>query len=113
MATQSSFWLTKTLSRYEGIDVPEANQAFGTKSEEALTKLVAGKMVTVRKTGEDQYGRTLGIVLVDGLNANAQMVADGWAWHFKKYSSDENLAKLEVAAKSVRRGLWQDPKPLH
>jgi hypothetical protein len=40
------------------------------------------------------------------------MVEDGWAWHFKKYSKDQNLAKLEVIARSAKKGLWADPSPL-
>lgn len=98
--------------RLEGIDAPEKNQSFGTKSKEALGKLVAGKTVTVKKTGTDKYGRTLGIVMVGDVDANAKLVEDGWAWHFKKYSSDEQLAKLEEAARKAKRGLWADAAPL-
>ena len=50
--------------RLEGIDAPESGQSFGSKAKEALAKMVAGKTVTVRKTGTDKYGRTLGIVIV-------------------------------------------------
>ena len=39
---------------------------------------------------------------------NAKLVEDGWAWHFKKYNSDERLAKLEEAARTAKRGLWAD-----
>ncbi|MHB0959288.1 MAG: thermonuclease family protein [Pirellulaceae bacterium] len=98
--------------RLEGIDAPESRQSFGTKSKQALAKLVAGKTVTVRKTGTDQYGRTLGVVIVGDVNANAKLVDDGWAWHFKKYRSDERLAKLEEAARTAKRGLWTDEAPL-
>ena len=48
--------------RLEGIDAPESRQSFGTRSKQALAKLVAGKIVMVQKTGTDQYDRTLGIV---------------------------------------------------
>src|SRR4051812_20267039 len=50
--------------RLEGIDAPESSQAFGDKSKIALSKLVKGMSVTVNKTGEDQYKRTLGRVLI-------------------------------------------------
>ena len=68
--------------------------------------------MTVKKTGTDKYGRTLGIVVVGDVDANAKLVEDGWAWHFKKYSSDEQLAKLEEAARTAKRGLWADEAPL-
>jgi micrococcal nuclease len=98
--------------RLEGIDAPESGQSFGRKAKEALAKIVAGKTVTVRKTGTDKYDRTLGIVIVGDIDVNAKLVEDGWAWHFKKFNSDERLAKLEEAARKARRGLWDDEAPL-
>ncbi|NLX55747.1 MAG: thermonuclease family protein [Planctomycetaceae bacterium] len=98
--------------RLEGIDAPELGQSFGRKAKEALAKFVTGKIVTVKKTGNDKYGRTLVIVIVDGTDVNARLVEDGWAWHYKMYNSDERLAKLEVAAREAKRGLWADEAPL-
>ena len=99
--------------RLEGIDAPESSQSFGTKSKQALSKMVFGKTVTVKKTGEDRYGRTLGIIMVGGKeDANAKMIEDGWAWHFKKYNDEERLAKLESSARKAKRGLWADANPL-
>jgi endonuclease YncB( thermonuclease family) len=98
--------------RLEGIDAPESGQSFGTKSKQALSEFVFGKVVTVRKTGTDRYGRTLGIVIVGDVDVNARMVKDGWAWHFKKYNDEERLAKLEVAARNEKIGLWADENPL-
>ncbi len=98
--------------RLEGIDAPESGQSYGKKSKEALAEMVASKTVTVKKTGTDKYKRTLGIVIVGDADANAKMVEDGWAWHFKKYNDEERLAKLEDAARKAKRGLWADEKPL-
>jgi len=98
--------------RLEGIDAPETGQAFGNRSKQALSAIVFGKTVTVRKTGEDRFGRALGFIIVDGVNANAKMVEDGWAWHYKKYSSDERLRSLEREARDAKRGLWADPNPV-
>ncbi len=75
--------------RLEGIDAPEAMQSFGNQSKEALAKLVAGKTVTIRKTGTDKYQRTLGYVMVDGVDANAKLVQDGWACQTEKMSADK------------------------
>lgn len=48
--------------RLEGIDAPESGQSFGKKSKEALSEVVAGKTVTVKKTGTDKYKRTFGLL---------------------------------------------------
>lgn len=98
--------------RLEGIDSPEAKQAFGARAREALGKLVHDKQVTVKVTGKDRYGRSLGVVLLDGVNVNQKMVADGYAWHFKRYSKDKTLAELEVKARSAKAGLWADKDPM-
>lgn len=98
--------------RLEGIDAPESKQSFGNKSKQALSDIVFGMEVTIRKTGDDRYGRTLGVVIVGDVDANAKMVEDGWAWHFEKYNDEERLAKLETEAREAKRGLWADTNPL-
>jgi endonuclease YncB( thermonuclease family) len=98
--------------RLEGIDAPESGQSYGTKSKQALSEIVFAKVVTVKKTGSDKYGRTLGFVIVGDVDANAKMIEDGWAWHFRKYNDEERLAKLEVSARTAKRGLWADASPL-
>jgi len=60
----------------------------------------------------DHYRRTLGRIVVDGVDVNAKMVENGWAWHYKQYSNDSRLAELEVEARQAKRGLWADPSPL-
>lgn len=98
--------------RLEGIDAPESGQSFGRKAKDALAALVAGKEVRVEQTGTDQYGRALGTIFVGDVDVNAKLVEQGWAWHFKKYSSDIRLAKLEIDARDAKRGLWAEAKPL-
>lgn len=98
--------------RLEGIDAPEAGQSYGNKAKKALAERVAGKTVTVRKTGVDRYGRTLGIILANGTDINAKLIEDGWAWHSKKYNDEERLAEREAAARTAKRGLWADEQPL-
>jgi micrococcal nuclease len=97
--------------RLEGIDAPETGQAFGARSRQALSSYVFGKTVTVRKTGEDRYDRTLGVLFENGTDINTKMVEDGFAWHYKKYSSDVRLANFEREARLAKRGLWSDPNP--
>ena len=104
--------------RLDGIDAPEKNQSFGTKSKDALAGLVFGKTVTVQSKGTDRYGRTLGVISVGGTNVNQRMVAAGWAWHYKQYQREQSpadrqsYAAAEVEARAAKLGLWRDAEPL-
>ncbi len=104
--------------RLQGIDAPESHQAFGTKSKEHLSELVAGKTVEVDYSKYDRYGRIIGIVMVNGENANLELVETGMAWHHKKYqrqqsSSDRiEYSDAELEARRHKVGLWRDPNPI-
>lgn len=98
--------------RLEGIDAPERGQPYGTQAKQALSKLVFGKAVTVESTGTDRYGRMLARLRVGPLDVCRQLVENGMAWHYKRYSDDPDLAKAENAARKAKQGLWTDPNPL-
>jgi len=94
--------------RLHGIAVPELGQPFGQASKRALSDLVFGKQVTLHTTGTDRYKRTLAHVTVGDIEANAQMIATGHAWHYKQYDHTAALAVAERNARAARRGLWAD-----
>ncbi len=98
--------------RLEGIDCPELKQDFGQKAKQATSALCFGKDVRVQQTGKDRYGRTLAYVYVDNICVNKELLKQGMAWHFKKYNSDPELAKLENIARSQKIGLWSQPNPV-
>ena len=98
--------------RLTGIDAPEKAQAFGNKSKQALADMVFGKDVQVEEHGKDKYKRTLGRVLVNGIDANAEMVRQGYAWVYRKYSKNPDLLRLEAEAREAKRGLWVDAEPV-
>jgi micrococcal nuclease len=93
--------------RLEGIDAPEAKQDFGQTSKKALSDLVFEKTVTLQVTGHDRYKRMLAVVKVGETNVNTAMVRAGMAWHFTRYSKDQELAAAEQEARQAKRGLWQ------
>ena len=100
--------------RLEHIDAPEKRQPFGTKSKEKLSELCFGKNVTIISNGRngnyDSRGRLISeIILEDGINVNKEMVKSGLAWHYKKYSSNLEYARLEELAMKNKVGLWSDP----
>lgn len=98
--------------RLRGIDAPERKQAFGTKARDRLAELAMGKTVAAAGEGRDKYGRTIASLSVDGRDLGEQLVAEGLAWHYVRYSDDPQLAAAERKARSARLGLWGDPEPV-
>lgn len=99
--------------RLSEIDAPERKQAFGTVSRTFLSNLIFGKEVKLVKMGTDRYGRTLGFIyLRNGTNVNLEMVKNGMAWQYEKYSKSAILKKAQASAKSMRVGLWRDLYPV-
>jgi micrococcal nuclease len=97
--------------RLEGIDAPEKKQPFSHESKTFLEKYL-NKECRLQKTGVDRFGRTLGVLWVNGVNINLLMVKEGYAWHFKKYSKDKVLAEAEADARKNKTGLWKEPEPI-
>jgi endonuclease YncB( thermonuclease family) len=99
--------------RLHGVDAPEKSQAFGSRARQFTAGLVFGRIVIVREKGRDRYGRTVAeIALPDGRILNRELVANGFAWHYKRYSSDLDLARLEETARAQKKGLWVDAHPI-
>ena len=59
--------------RLAGIDTPEIKQPFGNKAKQALAKLVFQKKALIEVQTKDRYGRTVGVVFVDGQNVKTQI----------------------------------------
>lgn len=98
--------------RLDGIDAPEKGQDGYSGAKYSLKKLLWGETVTVQYTKRDKYERILGLVLYNASFINYEMVKEGWAWHFKKYSNSYELASLEIDARKDKRGLWGEPNPI-
>ncbi|WP_299754396.1 thermonuclease family protein [uncultured Pontibacter sp.] len=99
--------------RLYGIDTPEKNQAYGQRAKKYTSDLAFGKTVRLIINNKDRYGRTVGTILLpDGRSLNEELVRNGFAWHYKAYSKDQNLANAEADARRFKRGLWQDPNPV-
>jgi endonuclease YncB( thermonuclease family) len=99
--------------RLNGIDAPEGGQAFGTKARQFVASLAFGQIVTIVEHGTDRYNRTIGdVVLPDGRVLNREVVRAGFAWWFRRYSTDASLGELEAEARAAKRSLWADPHPV-
>ena len=104
--------------RLTGIDAPEKAQPFGQRAKQNLSNWVFGKQVQVEANKSDLYGRTLGKVVVNGMDANLEQVKAGFAWHYKQYAGEqpaaerESDASAEAFARTQRLGLWRDAAPM-
>jgi endonuclease YncB( thermonuclease family) len=98
--------------RIDGIDSPESGQAFGNNAKQSLSQKIFGKTVRVTWESQDRYGRILGDVYLGERDIGREMVKEGFAWHFKKYNSESELAKAEAEARRSKAGLWRDKDPI-
>ena len=96
--------------RLFGIDAPELKQPYGKKSKQFLANLIASEVVEVEENGKDKYKRTIGTIYLNGADINAQMVENGYAWAYRKFS--KKYAPQESQAKSQKLGLWRDKEPI-
>ena len=105
---------TTTRVRLSEIDCPEkGGQPYGQKAKQFAINLVARKNVTVEVVTTDRYSRTIGeVFLSSGESINRLLVAEGYAWWYSKYSKDNSLRDLERLARSQKKGLWHDDKPI-
>jgi micrococcal nuclease len=101
--------------RLFGVDSPEKHQPFGTRAKQFTSDMVFRKTVQVESVTRDRYGRTVGIVKVEGRTLNEELVRAGMAWVYPDYckrSICTEWRSLESHAHAQRRGLWQDAHPV-
>jgi endonuclease YncB( thermonuclease family) len=92
--------------RLADIDTPERGQPYGRKARHVLGEKIHRRQVEVEEVATDRYRRLVGRVFLNGRNINAEMVEDGAAWVYRKYSDDPVLLRLERQAREQGRGLW-------
>jgi micrococcal nuclease len=98
-----------------GIDAPELGQIFGRWAEWFLSDLVYGKVIRVELEETDRYGCMIGVVFVDGINVNREIVKFGLSWVHRKACLKPFCAEwleLEDAAQKAGIGLWSKAEPL-
>jgi endonuclease YncB( thermonuclease family) len=104
--------------RLSGIDAPEKKQAFGNVSKKSLSDLIYDKEVHIEWHKQDRYGRIVGKVSINGLDANLEQIKRGLSWFYKKYQNelllDDRLAYLHAqeSAEAKKIGLWVDKEPI-
>jgi endonuclease YncB( thermonuclease family) len=101
-----------------GVDAPEMNQTFGDVAKRHLSDLVFEKSVVVEYAAIAADSSLTGRVLLNDADIGAQMIRDGAAW-FDPNSGNrlgptnrEIYQQSEEAARSEKRGLWQEENPV-
>jgi micrococcal nuclease len=97
--------------RMQGTDAPENNQPFSKESADFLKEYLNKDAVT-KINGTDRYKRRLGTLYVNGQDINLLTIKNACAWHFKRYSSDQQYAEAEEYARKNKIGLWRLPNPV-
>jgi len=99
--------------RLANIDCPEKKQPFSAKATQFTADAIFGKMVTINIQRTDRYKRYISNVTYnDSLSLCHELVKNGLAWHYVKYSKDKTLQEMEDKARAAKVGLWQDPHPI-
>lgn len=99
--------------RLQGIDAPELGQPFAREATERLRTLTYLKALTIEEIEQDRYGRQVAYVyLPDGTMVQEQLLYDGLAWMYRRYSSSIRFFAAERSARNSGIGLWQQQNPL-
>ena len=109
-----TIWIDKTKIRLHGIDAPETKQKCqhsdgsayrcGKASSDALRILIGAEPVRCEGKTYDRYKRLLAVCYNGTINLNAQLVRQGWALAYRRYSKDYISAEKE--AQETKRGMW-------
>lgn len=94
------------------IDCPEKKQAFGNKAKQFTSQMCFNKEVKIATNGRDRYKRILATVYIDERCLNEELLKEGLAWHYVKYSKNKEYSHLEMSARQNRKGLWNDDNPI-
>ena len=99
--------------RLANIDCPEKKQPFSARAKQFTSDAIFDKTITINILKTDRYRRYISNVIYnDSLSLCHELVKNGLAWHFVRYSKDSTLQQLEDNAKEKKIGLWQDPEAI-
>ena len=93
--------------RLLGLDAPEKNRCYFTEARERLKDLILGKIVTLKDTVTDNYGRTLANVYIKNTFVNQVLLEEGLT-RFTYATSPyyEDLKANNLLAKKLKRGIY-------
>ena len=92
--------------RLYGIDAPEKKQDFGQKAKQHLSSLIFNKVVKIKFTEIDRYGRIVGKIFLNDIEINIEMLKAGLAWHYSRYDQTSTYINAEKQERTEKRGIW-------
>jgi endonuclease YncB( thermonuclease family) len=94
--------------RLDGIDTPEKGEPFYWEARRALASLLQTPNIKVFDCRVDTTGkRDACQVFADGKDVQAELVKQGMAWDWPKYSKGR-YSKFEQSARESKTGFWVD-----
>jgi endonuclease YncB( thermonuclease family) len=93
--------------RFHGIDAPELHQPMGYESRDFLMSYLKGKNVDFNCKGKS-FKRQICRVWANGRDVEEEMVSQGWAFDYPKYSKGQ-YAQAQTSAQTHQLGVWQLP----
>jgi micrococcal nuclease len=103
---------TPTIIHLAEIDAPEKNQPYGDVSRQKLAAKLLGRVVQVTYFEKDQFNHIVGTVNLGDRWINQEVLAEGCAWHDKRYSDNDELDTAEQQARARHLGLWAEKQPV-
>ncbi len=95
--------------RLANIDCPERKQPFSKRAKQFASDAIFSKTVILKVLKKDRYRRYISNVIYDdSLSLCHELIKNGLAWHYRKYSKDSVLQALEDEARENKLGLWQN-----
>lgn len=107
---------SQTKLRFAYVDAPESSQSYGKESQRVIKAMVYKKLVRVKITDVDRYGRCVGVIYRYRRNMNEEMVKRGAAWVYEEYIRDKKhlqyMKSLQDKARKQKKGLWKESRPM-
>lgn len=100
----SSFPTDKTI-RLAEIDCPEWHQEYGQQAKRFTSRFL-GRTVSYEIIDRDTHNREVAKVYAGNLYLSEELVKNGYAWVYRRYSHNKELINQERTARRQKLGLW-------
>jgi len=100
--------------RLAGIEIPVASeqnhQSLALEAKSYLADMILNKMIDIKGHGLDEINRVLGVITIQRMNVNLEMIKAGYAIVYRRDPPHPlyllPYVKAEEAAKRSRKGIW-------
>jgi micrococcal nuclease len=92
--------------RLEGVDTPEAGEAFSTQATRFSRALLFERQVTLAATEVDVYGRLVARVLVEGVDSSEAILKAGLGCTITRFVNEPALNRAQADARQRSVGFW-------